>query len=144
MAQAARAAVQLEKAALALGIGDDAEVRGGKAPSKRQRRHGPTSGIPSVSAGTGAEDRDRELLQKVGDSVQASFVSGLYYNWARQAGQRGRFLVARTGMEVRLPGRERRTRLAAAPALIFAEMSSAAGRLYLRHAMAAREEWMPH
>ena len=47
-------------------------------------------------------------------------------------------------MEIRLPGRERRTRLAAAPALIFAEMSSAAGRLYLRHAMAAREEWMPH
>ena len=146
MAQAARAAVQLEKAALALGIGEDAEVRGGKVPSKRQRRHRPTPGAPSVSAGagTGTEDRDQELLQKVGDSVQASFVSGLYYNWARQAGQRGRFLVARTGMEVRLPGRERRTRLAAAPALIFAEMSSAAGRLYLRHAMAAREEWMPH
>ena len=146
MAQAARAAVQLEKAALALGIGEDAEVRRGKPPAKLQRPQRPSPGAPSVSAGagTGAEDRDRELLRKVGDSVQASFVSGLYYNWARQAGQRGRFLVARTGMEIRLPGRERRTRLAAAPALIFAEMSSAAGRLYLRHAMAAREEWMPH
>jgi len=144
MAQAARAAAQLEKAAMALNLGvplDDAEG-GGQRPPKRRRRQ-PEVGVVGLGTASGEAEHDRELQRKVGDALQASFVSGLHYNWARQSGQRMRFLVARTGIEVRLPLRERRGRLAAAPALVFAEMSSAAGRLYLRHAMAAREEWMP-